>query len=68
VKEYPTPKNVKDVRAFLSLESFYRKLAPDFAEIAKPMTSITRKNQAFIWGPNQQEAFKGMKGSATPPC
>ena len=47
VKEYPTLKNVKDVRAFLGLASFYRKLVPDFAEIAKPMTTFTRKNQAF---------------------
>jgi len=61
VKEYPTPKNVKDVRAFLGIASFHRKLVPDFAEIAKPMASLTRKNQAFIWGPSQQEAFKGMK-------
>jgi hypothetical protein len=35
VKDYPTPKNVKDVRAFLGLCSFYRKLVPKFAEIAK---------------------------------
>jgi hypothetical protein len=31
VKEYPTPKNVRDVRAFLGLASFYRKLVPDCA-------------------------------------
>jgi len=61
VKEYPTPNNVKDVRAVLGLTSFYRKLVPDFAEIAKPMTSFTRKNKAFIWGPSQHEAFKRMK-------
>ena len=34
VKYYPTPKNVKDVRAFLGLCSFYRKLVPKYAEIA----------------------------------
>ena len=26
VRDYPTPKNVKDVRAFLGLASFYRRL------------------------------------------
>ena len=35
VKEYPTPKNAKDVRAFLCLISFYRKLVPNFAEVSK---------------------------------
>jgi len=36
VQEYPVPKNAKDVRAYLSLASFYRKLIPNFAEVAKP--------------------------------
>jgi hypothetical protein len=61
VKQYPVPKNVKDVRAFLGLASFYRKLVPNFAEVAKPLTMLTRKNQVFAWGPKQQEAFQNMK-------
>jgi len=46
VKEYPTPKNAKDVRAFLGLTSFYRKLVPNFAEVEKSLTMLTRKNQS----------------------
>ena len=61
VKQYPAPKNVKEVRSFLGLASFYRKLIPNFAEIAKPMTVLTRKVQEFMWGPKQQEAFQTMK-------
>jgi hypothetical protein len=34
---------------------------PNFAETAKPLTSLTRKNQKFKWGPGQQEAFEGLK-------
>jgi hypothetical protein len=37
VRKYPVPKNAKDVRASLGLASFYRKLVPGFAEIAKPL-------------------------------
>jgi len=62
VREYPTPKNVKEVRAFLGLASFYRKLVPNFAQIAKPLTALTRKDQKFEWGPSQKEAFEGLKG------
>ena len=47
VREYPTPKNAKDVRAFLGLASFYR-LVPNFAEAAKPLTILTRKDQNFM--------------------
>ena len=31
VRQYPVSKNVKDVRAFLGLASFYRRLVPNFA-------------------------------------
>jgi hypothetical protein len=44
VRQYPTPKGVKDVRAFKGLASFYRRLDPDFSEMAKPLTTLTRKD------------------------
>jgi hypothetical protein len=61
VQNYPTPKSVKDVRAFLCLASFYRRLVPKFAVLAKPLTTLTRKDQEFYWGPEQQEAFLALK-------
>jgi hypothetical protein len=61
VKNYPTPKNVRDVREFLGLASFYRRLVPEFAKIAKPLTTLILKNQDFLWGPNQQGAFDNLK-------
>ena len=68
VKQYPTPKSVKD-RAFIGLASSYRRLVPDFAELAKPLTTLTRKDQQFTWGPTQQEAFESLKESfAVPLC
>ena len=61
VKEYPTPKNARDFRPFLGLASFYRRLVTKFAEVANPMTMLTRMSQEFIWSPSQQEAFENMK-------
>jgi hypothetical protein len=58
VREYPTAKNAKDVREFLGLTLFYRKLVPNFAEVANSLDMLTRKNQDFVWGPSQQEAFE----------
>ena len=68
VREYPTPRSVKDVRSFLGLASFYRRLVQNFAEEAKPVTILTRKNREFTWGPEQQKAFQSMKDKlcATP--
>jgi hypothetical protein len=61
VREYPTPKSEKDVRALLGLTSFYRRLMPNFAELAKPLTTLTRKNKQFFCCPKQHEAFLSLK-------
>jgi hypothetical protein len=61
MKDYPVLQNVKDVRAFLGLASFYRRLVPNFAELAKHLMVLTRKDQKFEWGPSQKEAFQSMK-------
>jgi hypothetical protein len=61
VQNYPVPKSVKDVRAFLGLASFYRRLVQGFAEMAKPLTELTRKDREFTWGPSQQKAFEELK-------
>jgi len=44
VRDYPAPGNVKDFRTFLGLASFYSILVPDFAEVVKPLTELTRKD------------------------
>jgi len=44
VKQYTIPKCIKDVRAFIGLALFYRRLVPKFAELAKPLTMLTRKD------------------------
>jgi hypothetical protein len=61
VRNYPKPTNIQDVRAFLGLASFYRKLLPKFMEIAKPLTNLTRKDQSFDFGSSQQIAFDTLK-------
>jgi hypothetical protein len=45
VQNFPVPKSVKDVRSFLGLASFYRRLVPQFADIAKPLTQLTKKDK-----------------------
>jgi hypothetical protein len=44
----------------LGLASFYRRLVPKFAEIAKPLTQLTRKDQEFVCSPIQQQAFEDL--------
>jgi hypothetical protein len=44
VREYPTPKKVRNFTVFLGIVSFYRRLLSNFAEVAKPLTKLTRKD------------------------
>jgi len=48
---------VKDVRSFLGLASFYRRLAPHFADIARLLTQLTKKDESWDWNQECQEAF-----------
>jgi len=47
VKEWPTPSEVREVRSFLGLASYYRRFVPTFAEIAAPLHSLTMKKKKF---------------------
>ena len=61
VKEWPTPRGVKDVRAFLGLTGYYRRFVEGYAQIASPLINLTRKGTAFCWEAEQEEAFNGLK-------
>jgi hypothetical protein len=42
VTDWPTPKTVQDVRAFLGLANFFRKYIQGFAKLAAPLTNLLR--------------------------
>ena len=61
VLSWPEPKNVKDVRKFLDLANYYRRFIKDFAQVARPMNMLTRKDVKWKWGSEQQKAFDELK-------
>lgn len=42
IEKIKPPENLKDLKAFLGLASYYRKFVKDFAKIARPLTELTR--------------------------
>jgi len=44
VLSWPEPKNVKDVRKFLGLTNYYRRFIKDFAQVARPINVLMRKD------------------------
>lgn len=61
VENFPTPKSPKDIKSFLGLVSYYRRFIPDFAKLAKPLTSLLKKDVLFNWQNEQQLAFESLK-------
>jgi hypothetical protein len=61
IKDWPIPTKVKEVQSFTGTTNFYRKLIKGYGEIARPLTKLTRKDQPWEWGPEQQRAFDTLK-------
>ncbi|WVZ56868.1 hypothetical protein U9M48_007339 [Paspalum notatum var. saurae] len=61
VLNWKQPETVTEIRSFLGLAGYYRRFIKDFSKIAKPMTSLTKKNAKFVWGPKCEEGFRELK-------
>jgi len=61
VLRWPMPQCVRDVRKFLGLANYYRRFVKNFAKVALPMNRLTRKDEKWKWGEEQQVAFEQLK-------
>ena len=61
VRNWPHPRVVKDVRAFLGLCGTMRIWIKDYSIIIRPLTMLWRKNQEFIWDAEKEKAFQKLK-------
>ncbi|GJV64322.1 putative reverse transcriptase domain-containing protein [Tanacetum coccineum] len=43
------------------LAGYYRRFIENFSEIAKPLTLLTQNNKTYVWGNEQDEAFRILK-------
>ncbi len=63
VEKWPTPVNVKDVRAFLGLASYYSRYIPGFSTVAAPMTNLTQQGVDLVWDDACEGAFRTLKAA-----
>ena len=61
IKNLPRPTNVRGIRHVVGMASFFRKHVPNFSTIVEPLTRLTKKEKAFVWGEEQEEAFAKVK-------
>lgn len=63
IVEARPPTNASEVRSFLGLITYCGKFILNLASLSKPLRLLTRKNQPFTWGPEQDKAFRKLKTS-----
>ena len=67
IRNAAQPSTKKRVRSFLGLAGFYRRFIPEFAQIAHPLTDLTKKGKPNVvkWGDKEQRAFDTLKDAIT---
>ncbi|XP_022014334.1 uncharacterized mitochondrial protein AtMg00860-like [Helianthus annuus] len=65
VSKWNPSKNPSEIRSFLGLTGYYRRFIQDFSKITSPLTKLTRKEEKFIWGVEQERAFQALKEKLT---
>jgi hypothetical protein len=63
IREWPTPRSVRDVRAFLGTAGYYRKFIRDFSTIAAPLSELTKDSVKFEWAAPHESAFVQLKAA-----
>jgi transposase InsO family protein len=65
IKDWKSPKCVKDVQAFLGFANFYRRFIQGFSALAAPLSALTRKDTPFLWTEKTEAAFQALKQAFT---
>ena len=61
IKHMPAPNSAKEIKQFLGLTGYYRKFVPRFADISRPLTTLTKKDAKFKWTSACQKSFELLK-------
>ena len=63
--DWPVPRTAKEWHQFHGLGSYYWGYIEGFARIAKPLTELMKKDAMFVWSPECQHAFDGLRSTLT---
>ena len=67
ISKIPTPKTAKQFKSFCGVVNYLSLFCPDLQTLLKPIAELTRKGRPFVWGQEQERAFKEVKLRLTNP-
>ena len=59
------PKDVRGIKSFIGMSSYYRHFIKGFSKIARPMIALLAKKVEFKWTLACQESFEMLKQKLT---
>ena len=65
IKDWLTPTNLKELRSFIGFCNFYRMFIANFSQIAHSLHLLTKKDQEYVWGEAQRQAFQELRTRLT---
>ncbi len=61
IQSIKTPTNISEQRSFLGVCNYSRQFIENYADIARPLTSLLKKDEPFIWTKTQDTAMSQLK-------
>ena len=57
IKEYPMPRNARDVKKFLGIANYFRRLIKNYSKRSAPLRELMSKDAPFNWTDRQENSF-----------
>ncbi len=61
IQSIKTPINISELRSFLGVCNYSRQFIENYADIARPLTSLLKKDEPFVWTETQDTAMGQLK-------
>lgn len=63
IRAFSIPKDVKQLRSFLGLLSYYRRFINNFSTLSAPLTTLLKKNVKYVWTEECENSFQALRES-----
>ena len=61
IKNWPIPKDIKQLESFLGFANYHRNHGKDFAELSYSLFQLVKRSKKFEWCEHHQITFENIK-------